>query len=489
MTATRYIEKFACVETSPLVRLPSYVAAGTASTTDGSSAPTPGNPAGITTGDLKVCAFYSREATDGTVAISGQGWTEFINERTSGGLLAVWWKIHAGDSAPTLTLTNHAAGDTAVAQIAAWRGANSTTPISIEGVVATNGSAQDIGPIVGIQLPPRSVLVVIGGKSDDWTSVATLSQTGMTFAEIGEPDDTAGTDAGMVWNYATANDLKAEIEVSAKTFAVTGGASAVGKGVMFSIMPDCPSYTFPLNRYEWEETQGLRTPRQYLSGAHYALDMLGNESGLKALRNERLRFMLTGTVSANDTAFDTMKKVLHGAGRGKLWLLDDAGVRRWTWGRLQELPSVEVSYRSPVLQPAIVGIVADDDFYAETATESEASATGTVTITNPGNERVYNAVFTLRGTATNPVITNTTNGYVLSTTRDIASDLQRIRFDAGRDEVKYASDGSSYADDYSNFVRTAGQVQLMVLEPGDNLFTFSGISSATLAWRFFGAYR
>lgn len=488
MTAVRYLEKFAAVETSPMVRLPLFVAAGTASATDGSSAPTPANPAGIATGDLKVCAFYSREVTDGTVAITGQGWTEFINERTSGGLMAAWWKIHAGDSAPTLTLGGHASGDTAIAQIASWRGTHTTTPINVEGVVGTNGSAQNIGPVVGIQLPPRSVLVVIGGKADDWSSVATLSSTGLTFAEIGETSSTSGNDAGLVWDYATATDLKAEVEVPALTFTVTGGAGAVGKGVMFSIMPDCPSYTFPLNRYEWEESQSVRTPRQLISGAPGAFDMLGNEASIKDIRQERLRFMLTGTTTANDTAFDLMKKVLHGGGRGKLWLVDDNSVRRWTWGRLQEMPSVQVSYRSPILQPAILGLVADPDFFDENATESEAAATGTVTITNPGNQRVYNAVLTLRGTATNPVITNTTNGYVLSTTRDIASDLQRIRFDAGRDEVKYASDGSSFADDYSQFQRQSGQIQLFVLEPGDNLLTFSGISSATLSWRFFGAH-
>jgi len=488
MSVARYLEKFAAVESSPMVRLPLFVAAGTSSATDGTSAPAPGNPAGIAAGDTKVCVFYSREVTDGTVAISGQDWTEVLNERSSGGLLAVWTKIHAGDAAPTITLTNHASGDTCIAQIAAWRGGHTVTSVNVEGAITTVASAQNIGPLVGLQLPPRSVLVVIGGKADDWTSVAPLSSTGLTFTEIGDIFSTLGNDAGLVWDYATATDLKAEVEVPALTFTVTGGASAVSKGVMIALAPDCPSYTFPLAVAEWEESQALRAPRRRISGAHYSHDMLGDSESLKDVRSERLRFSLTGTVAANDTALDEMKEILHGAGRGKVWLLTDAGVRRWSRGRLTEMPSVQVSNRSQFIQPVVAGLVVEDDFYDETATESEAAATGTVTITNPGNTRVYNAVFTLRGTATNPVITNTTNGYILSTTRDIASDLQRIRFDAGRDEVKYASDGSGYADDYSNFVRTSGQVQLMVLEPGANYFTFSGISSATFSWKFYGAY-
>lgn len=221
---------------STLMTTPTFVAAGTSSTANG-SAPTPGLPAGMTLGDCMICVFYTREATDATVSISS-GWKQVYNERSSGGLLAVWRRIYqTGDAAPTFTLSGIAAGDDCIAQIAAWDNVDRSRPITVKGTISTNGSAQDIGAITGITLPARGMLVVIGGKADDWTSVATLSQSGMTFAEIAEPDTTTGNDAGLVCDYGTV-DAGTALAVTSKTFAVTGGASAVGKGVMFALNPE-----------------------------------------------------------------------------------------------------------------------------------------------------------------------------------------------------------------------------------------------------------
>jgi hypothetical protein len=221
---------------SPLMTVPTFVAAGTSSTANG-TAPTPALPAGMAIGDCMICVFYSREATDGTVAISS-GWKPIYNERSSGGILAVWRRIYrTGDVAPTFTLTGIAAGDDCIAHIMAARHVDRSRPISVKGAIASNGSAQNIGAITGITLPAKAMLVVIGGKADDWTSVATLSQSGMTFVEIGEPDTTTGNDAGLVWDYATV-DAGTALAISSKTFTVTGGASAVGKGVMFALNPE-----------------------------------------------------------------------------------------------------------------------------------------------------------------------------------------------------------------------------------------------------------
>lgn len=226
---------------------PTFVAAGTSSTGNG-AAPTPALPAGLQLGDYMLAVVYSRESTDGTIAIS-RGWKELYNARSSGGILAIWGRAYqTGDAAPTFTLTGHAAGDDVIGQIAAWRHVNLARPIGVKGTLDTNASAQNIGAISGITLGAKGLLIVIGGKQDDWTSVATLSQTGMTFAEIGEPDTTTGNDAGLVWDYATV-DAGTELAISSKTFIVTGGAAAAGLGVMFSLNPELLIRPGPLVRH------------------------------------------------------------------------------------------------------------------------------------------------------------------------------------------------------------------------------------------------
>lgn len=212
----------------------SYVAAGAAASADG-TAPTPALPAGLAADDAMVTVFYSREATDGTVSISA-GWQEIYNDRSAGGLLGVWTRPYqTGDEAPTFTLTNHAAGDDCIGHIAAWRSARPAQPVSLPGTIGTFASAADIGAITGITVPIGAVVVVVGGKLDDWTSVATLSGDGLTWAEIGETVSIAGSDAGLVWDYAI-NGASATA-VADKTFTVTGGTSQASKGVMFAIAP------------------------------------------------------------------------------------------------------------------------------------------------------------------------------------------------------------------------------------------------------------
>lgn len=221
-----------------------YVGAGASSTANGVT-PTPADPAGLATNDLKVAAFYSREDVDGTVAINAaQAWTELYNERTNGGLMGIWYRFHQpGDATPTFTLGGHAGGDDCIAQIAAWRGINPTTPIDKTGVLTTHGTTQNIGaPIPGIQIGRKALVICVGGKMDDWSSVATLDDDGdIGWAEIGEPDSTAGSDAGMVWDYLINTGL--ELSIAGKTFTVSGGASARGKGVLFSFALDAPIFS------------------------------------------------------------------------------------------------------------------------------------------------------------------------------------------------------------------------------------------------------
>jgi hypothetical protein len=76
-------------------------------------------------------------------------------------------------------------------------------------------------------------------------------------------------------------------------------------------------------------------------------------------------------------------------------------------------------------------------------------------------------------------IVNLTNGYQVKSNRTGTSSNDRVRFDAGKPAVDYsANGGSTWTGDYANFVRKAGQVQFMVLEPGENSLQFTGLSGS-----------
>ena len=126
---------------------------------------------------------------------------------------------------------------------------------------------------------------------------------------------------------------------------------------------------------------------------------------------------------------------------------------------------------------------------AGSAASSVDPSLGSFAIVNAGNAPIYNAIITLAGTYTNPVIRNTTNGYQLETARDGTSADHKVRFDAGRPGVEYSADaGVTWAGDYANFVRQTGQVHLMVLDPGTNNFTVTGAASGTLTVTAYAAY-
>lgn len=218
-----------------------YVGAGTASSTDGASNPAPSLPAGLADDDLMLCVVHTNENIDGSVAISA-GWTQIYNERNQGGILAAWYRFRvAGDVAPTITLTNHALNDSVSSQIAAWRGVLTSGGIYATGILDNFLASQNIGPIRGVAVPPKGLVVCIGGKRDNWTSVADLSGDGLAWTEIAEVNNALGNDNGLVWDYAISEQLG--IVVADKTFTVTGGAVAHSKGFMISFNLDADAFS------------------------------------------------------------------------------------------------------------------------------------------------------------------------------------------------------------------------------------------------------
>lgn len=213
-----------------------YVGVGAAASGNNPASLSPALPASLSAGDVMIAVSVTRSAMN--VSWSA-GWNEFHDEGSGAGSTSAAWRVYqAGDAAPTVTPGSSVAGSDMIAQVAAWRGvASSPDPIDVFGTPFVAGAAQqNIGAITGLTpAAARAVIVVLGGKADDWTSVATLSGDGLTWAEIAETVATVGNDVGLVWDYAI--ETAGPTTVTSKTFAVTGGTTARSTGVMFSMVP------------------------------------------------------------------------------------------------------------------------------------------------------------------------------------------------------------------------------------------------------------
>lgn len=211
---------------------PALVAAGTAAAADGSitQTVTPGLPGGATAaGNLLLLLASCRDtnAIDTDMYITGApGWKRIFD----GLNFAVFGKVHSGsETAPTVGISSAITGDTLVAQIASFSG-KWGDPASqlIAAVQQFNAAAQDIAyPSLNVPLS-GTLIVTAGWKADDWTSVATLA--GQT--EIGEPDSTAGNDAGIVWDYIASSTATT---TAAGSFTVTGGGNAISRGAVLAL--------------------------------------------------------------------------------------------------------------------------------------------------------------------------------------------------------------------------------------------------------------
>lgn len=188
-----------------------FVAAGTAATAVNASV-SPALPAGAVAGDLLLIWAAIRNDPTGFPDLPA-GYNQVAGFGSTGLFARI---MQTGDAAPTVTFTGGAAGDDTIAQMAAFRHAHqSATFVESQ----ANTGVQNIAYPGAIIRRNNQLVIVAGWKRDDWTSVATIA--GM--AEIGEPDSTAGNDAGVVWDYqiqTTATDI------AAGSFTVTGGAVA-----------------------------------------------------------------------------------------------------------------------------------------------------------------------------------------------------------------------------------------------------------------------
>jgi hypothetical protein len=201
-----------------------FVAAGTGSS-GSSGSRTPALPAGSTSGDLILIFASTRNSGTGTVDLP-TGWTELLDM----GNAALLGRIYDGSwLMPTVTFTGGAANEDTLAQSAALRGmCADLTRVVHSAATQLNASAQNVAtPLLGVRRD-NCVIVYLGWKQDDYTSVATIS--GAT--EIQELSSTAGNDAAQVWDYLIQTTATG---VDEDAFTVTGGAAGISRGAVVAL--------------------------------------------------------------------------------------------------------------------------------------------------------------------------------------------------------------------------------------------------------------
>lgn len=205
---------------------PAFVAAGTVAHASNASV-TPTMPAGVQAGDLLLVLAAIRNSGTGTVD-TPSGYTVLL---TSGNM-TVLGKVHTGtESAPTITFTGGVALADSSAQMAAFRGTGITVHAS---TAQLNASAQNIAyPALDVSRD-NCVVLYVGWKQDDWTSVASPG------TEIGEPDTTTGDDQGIVWAYTIQTTAAA---IATGSFTVTGGVSAISRSGVIALATDVQTMT------------------------------------------------------------------------------------------------------------------------------------------------------------------------------------------------------------------------------------------------------
>ena len=213
-----------------------FIGAGGAAQANNASV-TPALPTGYGTGDL-IVVFGIFRTTTGTFA-TPSGYTLIKNEQAAGGIavrLAAFYKVatSGAETAPTLTVSGGNTNHTVIGRCAVWRGEDSASPIDlVASALSTNNDAQDVGPITGLTPGTGDLCLVVFGKADDWTSVATISGDGLTWSNVFQSTSTLGSDAGIAVMAAVDSGGTA---VTAKTLAVTGGSpNFPGAGFMFTV--------------------------------------------------------------------------------------------------------------------------------------------------------------------------------------------------------------------------------------------------------------
>jgi hypothetical protein len=179
-------------------------------------------------GDLLIVQFQNFGGTDSRTPSVPADWTGYTwqNGTSSHG---VWYKVALSDaeSAPTITLSGTGvANDTQLARCFMYRpAAGKVARLRVVGANSTNASADNVGPITGIDDESGDLRLLSCGKSNDWNGTPTLS--GWTLATA-LSESTTGSDAGMALLHILSSDGAATGDL---TVTDNGGTASNGVGL------------------------------------------------------------------------------------------------------------------------------------------------------------------------------------------------------------------------------------------------------------------
>jgi hypothetical protein len=220
----------ACANTSP-----TYVGRGALSAADNAAVTPATTGFGAADGDLLLCLGRIR-GTAGSLSTASAGWTLIAQQDN----LYLWAAVRSGTTAITVTPAGGAAGDVVAATVFAVRDVPTSTVALADLVTQTasqsNASGQDIGYFALSPAAPNRFVLLVAGKSDDWTSVAVPAG----FTEIGEPSTTTGNDEGL---YIAHQTQTTATFIDAGSLVVTGGTAQVSESMLLAIRAGYQTFT------------------------------------------------------------------------------------------------------------------------------------------------------------------------------------------------------------------------------------------------------
>jgi len=224
---------------------PSFVAAGTAAHGNNASL-NPGLPAGLAGGDLLLLFAGIRNSGTGFPWAPDSSWDTLLD---MGNAKLFGKYAQSGESTPAVDFVAGTTNATTSAQTAAFRGVGRTV---VNRATQLNGSAQNIAYPALTIARDNCLVLYLGWKQDDWTSVATIA--GAT--EIGEPSSTTGDDQGLAWGYLLQGTAA---NIAAGSFVVTGGTSQINRGGVIALASDVQTLTVTRSVNSVVKAQTART--------------------------------------------------------------------------------------------------------------------------------------------------------------------------------------------------------------------------------------
>ncbi len=208
----------------------SNITVGTAATGVNGGSVTPGSPSGLAVGDLVVVHAAIRNTPTGTPNIPS-GWTKIIGgtpDALSTAMFARFWQT--GDAMPLVTFAGGAANADTYARALKVRGAALDAIVSQAGAYQSNISAQNINYAAYDTPGPDTLLIMGVWKADDASAYSTPSG----WTAHGLSSQISGDDQSTAL-YSILQTT--EVDLSAGTITVTGGASAVSAAIVWAVRP------------------------------------------------------------------------------------------------------------------------------------------------------------------------------------------------------------------------------------------------------------